>query len=48
MRKIEWYCDTGLDGTLEVEDNCTDEEITDYVYEEILSHLNWNWEEVEE
>lgn len=53
MRKIEWYCDTGFagcrhEGTFEVEDDYTDEEISDYVYEEIMNYLSFGWKEVEE
>ena len=42
MRKIEWYCDTEfgacrLEGSFEVANDYTVEDITDYVLGEILN-----------
>jgi hypothetical protein len=51
MRKIKWWCDNGFvgaehEGEIELSDDYTDEEIDDYVYEEVMSHISWGWEEV--
>ena len=51
MRKIKWWCDTGFvgakhEGEMELPDDYTDEEISDYVYEEILNYITWGWNDV--
>ncbi len=51
MRKIRWWCDTGFagdvhEGEVELSDDYTDEEISDYVYEEVLNYITWGWNEV--
>lgn len=53
MRKIKWWCDTGFvgakhEGEMELPDDYTDEEISDYVYEEVLNYITWGWDEVKE
>ena len=51
MRKIRWWCDTGFagdvhEGEVELSDDYTDEEISDYVYEEVLNYITCGWNEV--
>ena len=48
MRKIVVYLNNKvLEGFL-VEDNIKDEDITDELFQEVLAHLDWGWEEVDE
>lgn len=49
MHTIEWWCRIGdaiHKGKLKIPNDSTEEEISDYVYEEVISNLSWGWNEV--
>lgn len=48
MRKIVVYMNSKILEGFSVEDNVKDEDITDESFQEILAHLDWHWEEVDE
>lgn len=46
---IEWHCETGfancgIEDTVEVDDDATDEEIDEIVQEEVFNYISWGWE----
>ncbi len=53
MRKINWSVEMSTvysaktDGTIEVEDDATDEEIDHLVREEVFNIVSWGWSEEE-
>lgn len=48
MRKIVIYMDGKILEGFSVDDDVKDEDITDESFQEVLSHLVWCWEEVDE
>ena len=48
MRKIVVYLNNKVLEGFSVEDNIKDEDITDELFQEVLAHLDWSWEEVDE
>ena len=48
MRKIVVSLNNKILEGFSVEDNDKDEDITDESFQEVLSHLDWHWEEVDE
>lgn len=48
MRKIVVYLNNKVLEGFSVEDNIKDEDITDELFQEVLAHLDWGWEEVDE
>ena len=47
MRKIVVYINDKISEGFSVDDATKDEDITDESLQEVLSHLDWHWEEVE-
>lgn len=52
MRKIRWQMSIGLvgcrrEGEMEVEDDMSDDEIHEMVWDEATQHLETNWEDAE-
>lgn len=47
MRKIVVYLNNKILEGFSVEDNAKDDDITDESFQEVLSHLDWHWEEVD-
>lgn len=50
MKKIRVYLqvdDTVGDDIIEIPDDLTEYEIDDIVYDSIMEHVRWSWEEVE-
>ena len=47
MRKIVVYINDKIIGGFSVDDDTKDEDITDESLQEVLSHLDWHWEEVD-
>ena len=48
MRTIRFYIETDggtFEDSIEVEDDLTDDEISDIVYDEVLAQIGWGWEE---
>lgn len=48
MRTINWVVENGLvgcrqTGTIEVEDDASDEEINEMVREEVFNVIEWSW-----
>ena len=48
MRKIVVYLNNKVLEGFSVEDNVKDEDVTDELFQEVLAHLDWGWEEVDE
>ena len=48
MRKIAVYMNDKILEVFSVDDDVKDEDITDESFQEVLSHLDWHWEEVNE
>ena len=48
MRKIVVYLNNKVLRGFSVEDNVKDEDVTDELFQEVLAHLDWGWEEVDE
>ena len=48
MRKIVIYLNDKILEGFSVDDDVKDEDITDESFQEVLSHLDWHWEEVDE
>jgi hypothetical protein len=48
MRKIVIYINDKIIEGFSVDDDVKDEDITDESFQEVLSHLDWHWEEVDE
>lgn len=48
MRKIVVYLNNKVLEGFSVEDNVKDEDLTDELFQEVLAHLDWGWEEVDE
>ena len=51
MKKIKWAVSLDLvgcdrSGTFEIEDDATDEEIEEYVKEEMSNYIDFHWEHV--
>ena len=51
MRIIKWVLETGFvgcsqEGTFEVDENISDEEIEEAAREAVFSEISWGWEEV--
>ena len=47
MRKIVVYLNDKILEGFSVDDGVKDEDITDESFQEVLSHLDWHWEEVD-
>lgn len=47
MRKIVVYINDKIIEGFSVDDETKDEDITDESLQEVLSHLDWHWEEVD-
>lgn len=47
MRKIVVYLNDKILEGFSVDDDVKDEDITDESLQEVLSHLDWHWEEVD-
>ena len=47
MRKIVIYINDKIIEGFSVDDETKDEDITDESLQEVLSHLDWHWEEVD-
>ncbi len=47
MRKIVVYINNKIIVGFSVDDDTKDEDITDESLQEVLSHLDWHWEEVD-
>ena len=47
MRKIVVYINDKIIEGFSVDDDVKDENITDESLQEVLSHLDWHWEEVD-
>ena len=47
MRKIVVYINDKIIEGFSVDDDVKDEDITDESLQEVLSHLDWHWEEVD-
>lgn len=47
MRKIVVYINDKIIEGFSVDDDVKDEDITDESFQEVLSHLDWHWEEVD-
>lgn len=47
MRKIVIYINDKIIEGFSVDDDTKDEDITDESLQEVLSHLDWRWEEVD-
>ena len=48
MRTINFYIATDggtFEDSIEVEDDLTDDEISDIVYDEVMAQIGWGWEE---
>lgn len=51
MRKIHWNLKTGLlnctyEGTFDVKNDATDEEIENIVFQEVCNRIDWTWAEI--
>lgn len=47
MKKVRYYIETdagAFEDTIEVDEDMTDEEISDIVYDEVLAQIGWGWE----
>ena len=47
--KIRWRCNETAEvyeQVFEVDEDCTDYDIDDLVYDEVMEHISWGWEEV--
>lgn len=47
MRKIVVYLNDKILEGFSVDDDVKDEDIKDESFQEVLSHLDWHWEEVD-
>ena len=47
MRKIVVYINDKIIEGFSVDDEVKDEDVTDESLQEVLSHLDWHWEEVD-
>ena len=48
MKRIKWVCDTGFagchhEGEFEVDDDATEEEISEAVMDDVCNFVSWTW-----